>query len=118
MMRRGRSLNLIREEQGLKKSDVTDAWKDQTFLSHIRHSSQRCNILRLLGKHKSMFSEKLRTVDAITKHIELKPGTAPIRQQPYRAGPGKREQIREQLSHQLATANRSASRLRSSSLPE
>ena len=49
-----------------------------------------------------MFSGKLGTVHPTTHHIELKHGTAPIRQQPYRAGPEKREKIREQISYQLA----------------
>ena len=78
------------------------SWKDQIDLSHIRHSSLRRKIMRLLERHKSMFYGKLGTVHATTHHIELKPGTAPIRQLSYRARSEKREQIHEQIAYQLA----------------
>ena len=57
--------------------------------------------MRVLGKHEAMFFGDLGTVSAVKHHIELKPDTAPIRQQPYRAGPEKRESIREQIEYQL-----------------
>ena len=56
----------------------------------------------LLEKHKSMFCCQNLIVHATNHHIELKPGTTPIRQQPYRAGPEKREHICEQIAYQLA----------------
>ena len=83
-------------------ADDPESWKDQIDLAHIRQSSLRRKIMRLLERHKSMFSGKLGTVHATTHHIEFKSGTAPIRQQPYRAGPEKREQIREKIAYQLA----------------
>ena len=49
-----------------------------------------------------MFSGQLGTVHATKHHIEFNPGTAPIRQKPYRAGPEKREPIREKIAYQLA----------------
>ena len=49
-----------------------------------------------------MFEGRLGQIDATEHHMNLKPGIAPIRQQPYRAGPEKREHIREQIEYQLA----------------
>ena len=83
-------------------ADDPVSWNDQIDLSHILHSSVRRKIMRLLERHKSMFSGKLGTVHETAHHIELKPGTYPIRQQPYQAGPEKREHIREKIAYQLA----------------
>ena len=90
-------------ESGGAAVDSVDSgsWKEQVDLSHIRHSSLRRRIMSFLSKHEAMFSGDLGTVSAVKHHIELKPGTAPIRQQPYRAGPEKRESIREQIEYQL-----------------
>ena len=85
-----------------EKPEDPDAWKDDIDLSHIHPSSVRRRCMRILEKHKAMFSGQLGTVHATEHRIELKPDTAPIRQQPYRAGPEKREQIREQIAYQLA----------------
>ena len=49
-----------------------------------------------------MFSGQLGTFHATKHHIEWKPGTAPIRQQPYRVGPEKGENIRQKIGYQLA----------------
>ena len=84
-----------------KKPDDPDAWKDEIDLSHIRPSALRRKCMRILEKHKAMFSGKLGTVHATEHRIELKSDTAPICQQPYRAGPEKREQIRKQIAYQL-----------------
>ena len=48
-----------------------------------------------------MFSGKLGTIKVAKHHIKLKPGTAPIHQAPYRAGPDKREKIRAEIEYQL-----------------
>ena len=55
----------------------------------------------MLEKHASMFSGKLGTIKVARHHIKLKPGTAPIHQAPYRAGPDKREKIRQEVEYQL-----------------
>ena len=61
-----------------KKPDYPDAWKDEIDLSHIRPSALRRKCMRILEKHKAMFSGKLGTVHATEHRIELKSDTAPI----------------------------------------
>ena len=88
-------------EKGGEAVPEPEDWKDKIDLSHIRQPSLRRRLMRILTKHQAMFSGDLGTITATQHHIELKSGTAPIRQQPYRAGPDRRAAIQEQVEYQL-----------------
>jgi len=70
-------------------------WRDSVDLS------QRTRIMRVLEKHETVLAGKLGTVKATEHRINLKPGSKPVNMPPYRAGPLKRDQIREQIEYQL-----------------
>lgn len=76
-------------------------WREKVDLSHLEDRSLRRRVLKILESHEPLLAGKLGTVGATQHRIELKPGTTPVRQPPYRAGPEKRELIREQIEYQL-----------------
>ena len=66
---------------------VDEGWRDKIDLSHLKDATLRKRVLTLLEMYATVFEGRLGQIDATEHHINLKPGTAPIRQQPYRAGP-------------------------------
>ena len=84
------------------RPDVDKNWRDQIKLDHVEDTEFRDRIMRMLEKHETVFEGKLGQVESTVHRINLKPGTPPVRLQPYRAGPDKREKIREQIEYQLA----------------
>ena len=57
--------------------------------------------MNLLEKYSTVFEEKLGQISATEHLIDPRPGTAQIHQKKYRAGPEKREHIREQIEYQF-----------------
>ena len=85
-----------------EKEEVKEDWRKRVDLSHLKDASLRKRVKALLESYSTVFEGKLGQINATEHHINLKPGTPPILQQPYRAGPEKREHIREQIEYQLA----------------
>ena len=67
-------------------------WRELIDLSHVKDVAFRKKIMSTLEKYAPVFEGKLGTIEATEHRIHLKPGTAPVRMQPYRAGP---DQARE-----------------------
>ena len=102
-----RPSRICRKPSGSQEDDDEDAedkkdWRERVDLAHLKDASLRERVMALLEKYSTVFEGKLGQISATEHHINLKPGTIPILQQPYRAGPEKREHIREQIEYQLA----------------
>ena len=61
----------------------------------------RPQVLALLKKHRALWSGHLSSVKATEHRIELKPGSKPVRLNPYRMGPQTRELIKAQVDRML-----------------
>jgi len=57
----------------------------------------RPQVLSLLEKHRALWSGPLGSIKATEHRIELKPGSKPVRLNPYRMGPRTRELIKAQV---------------------
>ena len=90
------------EEDDEEPTDPEKDWRELIDLSHLDDEALRQKVMASLEKHAPVFEGKLGTIEATEHRIHLKPGTDPVRMQPYRAGPDKREKIREQIEYQLA----------------
>jgi len=58
-------------------------------------------VLSLLEKHWALWSGHLGSIKATGHRIELKPGSKPVRLNPYRMGPRTRELIKAQIDRML-----------------
>ena len=83
-------------------AEVNPDWRSKIDLSHLTDAKLRKRVMDLLEKHAPVFEGRLGKIKATVHRINLKPGSKPFRMQPYRAGPDKREKIREQIEYQLA----------------
>ena len=70
--------------------------QDQFNLQHLS-SDCRKELAQLLSKYPKLFNDNPGKTDAIVHHIELQPGTRPIKMSPYRVNPEKAELIRKEL---------------------
>jgi len=61
----------------------------------------RPQVLVLLEKHRALLSGHLGSIKATEDRIELKPGSKPVRRNPYRMGPRTRELIKAQVDRML-----------------
>ena len=55
----------------------------------------------VLEKHEGVFASKLGKVNGTEHRISLKPHKKPLRKKPYRGGPQKSDEIREQFEYRL-----------------
>ena len=86
--------------EGREAEEPVD-WKKK-----VSEDLDRCNkdgklrrkVLQVLDKHEAMWNGKLGELRATEHRIELKEGTRPIRQVPYRAGHHSREMIKRQIN--------------------
>ena len=77
-------------------------WKDLVDLPHITDEKLKARILNMLAPHKDMWSGDLRKIRVTEHNIDLKPGTRPLHQHPYRAGPESRKVLEDHINVQLA----------------
>ena len=61
----------------------------------------RPQVLSLLEKHRALWSGQLGSIKATEHRIELKPGSKPVRLNPYRMGLRTRELIKAQVDRML-----------------
>ena len=96
-----RSLSAILEKE-LKTAPPAEAdfTIDDIDLSYIPTEEQG-RVRTMLQTYESMWSGTLGEITATTHHIDLKLGTHPIAQQPYRAGPHAREAEEAEVSRML-----------------
>ena len=73
---------------------------DETDLTHVE-GRYLPRIRALLRKYSSMWSGELGEIKVTEHHIDVLPGTRPIAQNPYRAGPRAREAEREEVERML-----------------
>ncbi|CAN8062284.1 unnamed protein product [Agarophyton chilense] len=73
---------------------------DDLDLAHVSEH-YRTKIRSMLKKYTSMWSGKLGEISATEHHIDLVPGSRPISQPPYRAGPRTRQIEEENVSKML-----------------
>jgi len=92
----------VEDEEPGQKTLPDEDWRDRIDLSHLEDEKFKKRVMDMLEKHAPVFEGKLGTIESTEHRIHLKPGTQPVRMQPYRAGPEKREKIREQIEYQLA----------------
>ena len=89
--------------QGLKdnKTDKDpDEWMNDVHVEkeYIHHKPR---LVRLLQPLKSMWSGELGCIKATQHRINLLPGSKPIHQQPYRAGPAQRQAEQKEIQSML-----------------
>jgi len=58
-------------------------------------------VLSLLEKHRALWSGHLGSIKATEHRIELKPGSKPVRLNPYRTGPQTEELMKAQVDRML-----------------
>ena len=73
---------------------------DDLDLSHL-NSGLRTRLRNMLRKYEDMWDGSLGEINVTEHHIDLIPGSRPITQQPYRAGPKAREFEQEQIDRML-----------------
>lgn len=81
-----------------KQKDVD--WRKKVSLG-TPHEALRTRICQLLEPYQSMWSGHLGTIQATEHHIDLQPDAKPVHQQPYRAGPKKRELEKKEIDMML-----------------
>ena len=75
-------------------------WREQVDLKHLDLALKR-QVMKMLEKHEEVFEGRLGLIKSTEHRITLKPGSKPVHMPPYRAGPDKRDKIREQIEYQL-----------------
>ena len=90
------------DQEGTKlDAGMQEDWRDTIDLSGIKDDALRKRALEMFERHVGMWSGTLGQIKATEHRIVVPPGTAPIRQQPYRAGPKNRQVVAEHLQTQL-----------------
>jgi len=77
--------------------DATDPVKEPHAHTSIVPEGLQLQVLALLEKHRALWSRHLGSIKATEHRIELKPGSKPVRLNPYRMGPQTRELIKAQF---------------------
>lgn len=76
-------------------------WRGTVDLTEVDDHDLKPKIMAMLEKHSSMWDGQLGCIRATDHRIELRPGTRPIRQQPYRTGFAKRDVIATHIGEML-----------------
>ena len=71
--------------------DPVPEWHSQVSIGERAEFEQRPRILEFLDPFQSMWDGHLGEIHHVKHRIELKEGSKPVFQPPYRAGPDKRE---------------------------
>ena len=75
----------------------TSSVVDNFQLDHLSED-QRQVLSQLLNEFNSVFSDQPGRTTLASHHIELKPGSKPVRQSPYRVNPQKADLIHEEIN--------------------
>ena len=75
-------------------------WRDKVNLGK-KYADHRPRVLELLQPFESMWSGHLGTIKATEHRIELLPGSKPVHQPPYRAGPTQRKIEQKEIEEML-----------------
>ena len=94
--RDAKSLCLNTDVAELSVGPIVSHTQDTFSLDHLP-DRDRTQLQSLLSQYADIFSDLPGKTDLCTHHIEVKPGTRPIRLSPYRVNPEKAEQIRKEL---------------------
>ena len=78
------------ESQKDFKPPEQEDWREKVNLGK-KYADRRPRVLKLLQHFESMWSGHLETIKATEQRIELLPGSKPVHQSPYRAGPTQRQ---------------------------
>jgi len=81
--------------------DATDPVEEPHVHSSKEPEGLRPQVLSLLEKHRALWSGHLGSIKATEHRIELKPGSKPVRLNPYRMGPRTRKLINTQVDRML-----------------
>jgi len=81
--------------------DATDPVEEPHVHTSNVPEGLRPQVLALLEKDRALWSEHLGSIKATENRIELKPGSKPVRLNPYRMGPRTRELIKAQVDRML-----------------
>jgi len=81
--------------------DATDPVEEPHVHTPNVPEGLRPRVLSLLEKHQAVWSGHLGSIKATEHRIELKPGSKPVRINPYRMGPQTRELIKSQVDRVL-----------------
>jgi len=90
---------VIEEEFGDLGPSIKD--KDKSFKINHLTKDEQTELLQVLNRYAEVFDDKPGRTTLITHEIKLKPGTKPIKQNPYRANPVKMKQIKKELDEML-----------------
>jgi len=80
---------------------VTDSVEEPHVHTSNVPEGLRPQVLALLAKHRALWSGNSGSIKATEHRIELKPGSKPVRLNPYRMGPRTRELIMAQVDRML-----------------
>ena len=86
---------------GESNPDNPDAWKDQVSIGD-NSLSDRSKILDFLQRYRTMWDGHLGTIRHVKHRIELKEGSSPVYQPPYRASPDGRKREKAEIDKMLA----------------
>eukprot|EP00171_Calliarthron_tuberculosum_P023134 IDg23134t1 len=96
----------LRLFQDLRPDSKVNRKKEEIFkvadldLSHLSEEWQE-KLRAMLAKHERMWNGFLGEINTTEHHIELEPGTRPIRQHPYRAGHHARDFVSKEIDKML-----------------
>lgn len=85
-----------------KAAEPQSVWREIADLSDIENEKYGKNVFVMLERHQKMWSGHLGYIKGIAHRIELKQGTIPVRQQPYRAGSQRCELIEKHVNKMLS----------------
>lgn len=80
----------------------TKPWRKQLNVGDGMYQ-HRCALTDVFRLYTTIWSDRLGHVKDFTCHIDLHPGSRPIRQHPYRTGPDEREIERDAISEMPKT---------------
>jgi len=84
--------------------DTTDPVEEPYVHTSNVPEGSRPQVLSLLEKHRAIWSGHLGSIKATEHRIEFKPGSKPVRRNPYGMGPRIRERIKAQVDRMLKLA--------------
>jgi hypothetical protein len=90
-------------DREFKPGDLGPSVKDNNNkfkLDHLSQKEQR-ELMEVLNKYSDVFDDRPGRTTLVTHDIKLKPGTKPIKQNPYRANPVKMKQIKKEIDEML-----------------
>ena len=90
------------EKSPMEQSVPDKDWREYVDLSHLGDDVLKQRIMSMLEGFQDMWTGKLGEINVTSMDINLKPGTRPIHQNPYRAGPQARRILESHIQDQLS----------------